>query len=143
MMLGFQVDVLCQYGFTYQFYARNNQSPEMYPKKGRSFLHSRTDDAWLSGQYIMPIWFHIPSLCEERLSAREVPQERSIDFQSRKRALFYSTRQTYHQCPVYNLYNSVVSYKAAQNCPNKVMCHGVTRLLIKQISPFATIGSHR
>lgn len=38
---GFQCDALCQEGFTYQVYMRNDPAPEKYLKRGLSPLHSR------------------------------------------------------------------------------------------------------
>ena len=38
---GFQADILCDEGFTYQFYMRNDPAPKKYHKKGMLPLHSR------------------------------------------------------------------------------------------------------
>ena len=38
---GFQCDALCQDGFTYQFYFRNEPAPKRWKKLGLSPLHSR------------------------------------------------------------------------------------------------------
>jgi hypothetical protein len=38
---GFQNDALCQDGYTYQFYFRNEPAPAFFRKKGLSPLHSR------------------------------------------------------------------------------------------------------
>ena len=38
---GFQCDALCQEGFTYQIYMRNDPAPAKYLKQGLSPLHSR------------------------------------------------------------------------------------------------------
>ena len=39
---GFQADALCDNGYTYQVYMRNNPAPHKYLKQGLSPLHSRT-----------------------------------------------------------------------------------------------------
>ena len=38
---GFQADALCQDGFTYQIWMRNDRAPAKYLKEGLSPLHSR------------------------------------------------------------------------------------------------------
>lgn len=38
---GFQCDALCQEGFTYQIFMRNNPAPKKYLKLGLSLLHSQ------------------------------------------------------------------------------------------------------
>ena len=38
---GFQADALCQDGFTYQVFMRNDRAPAKYLKKGLSPLHLR------------------------------------------------------------------------------------------------------
>ena len=39
---GFQADALCDDGYTYQVYLRNDPAPKKYLKQGLSPLHSRT-----------------------------------------------------------------------------------------------------
>ena len=50
---------------------------------------------------------------------------------SRTMDLFDLVKDEYHHCVMYNLYNSVKFCKQAYNHPKKVLCHGVTRKVMR------------